>query len=544
MRRRTYDVGKEVGLRLDTYSMSLTYDCLKSIDVTIDEEIDDGYGRRTSRRRRRRRRRVTRQIRGRNEIGEPWINGTAYPIGETRLRIEYENGDLSEIDETEEDFVDALEAGYYEWVDDAPESADTDSELEDDPTSQVASRRIKWTTLDEYWNSNDRRMWWTERLRGTVARDHRSGQRTKVDAWWNAFAAMTSCDPERTDPLFLHLASAASTTTKSSCNSYAAFSHPACMLHRTPKCPERPGRLAAALDGLAAAHAIGTRFRLMPADRIADGDLLTFHSWPYMRRLRRLCEDAGERSTGVVRLDIDTSATKYTEEAAARSAGGALNAVDFVLGTASGRRAISVTRPPGHHAAPGSASGFCFYNNAALVARRACERGGLSRVAIVDVDVHHGDGTVAGLSEDARVLYVSTHQFPLYPHDGAGREDAGPTALNVTLPSGAGSSEFRSAFRAQALPKLRAFRPQLVVVSMGFDAHVADPLADLRLDADDYAWVTSEIVNLADREPACGGRVVSVLEGGYNLPALRDGVFAHLRALFSDNTESDRTSAA
>jgi len=233
---------------------------------------------------------------------------------------------------------------------------------------------------------------------------------------------------------------------------------------------------------------------------------------------------------GMVRLDPDTAMSTGSLEAALRAAGAACAAVDAVC-TTDARRAFCAIRPPGHHATQDRAMGFCLFNNVALAAHHALARHGLARVAIVDFDVHHGNGTQDIFWDDARVLYASTHQWPLYP--GTGREDerGRGNIVNAPLRPGAGSAEFRRACEQRVLPALEAFRPELVLISAGFDAHHLDPLANLNFAGADYGWITRALVDLAERHAQ--GRVVSMLEGGYSLTALAESTTEHCRALFA-----------
>jgi acetoin utilization deacetylase AcuC-like enzyme len=235
---------------------------------------------------------------------------------------------------------------------------------------------------------------------------------------------------------------------------------------------------------------------------------------------------------GRVRLDPDTAMSPASLEAALRAAGAVCAGIDAVMhGTT--RRAFCAVRPPGHHATRDTAMGFCLFNSIAVGACHALDTHGVQRVAVVDFDVHHGNGTQDVFWDDPRVLYASSHQAPLYP--GTGRRDergAAGNVVNATLAPGAGSAEFRAAYEQIVLPALDAFRPQLLLISAGFDAHRLDPLANLDLETGDYAWVTDQLVALAQRH--CGGRVVSALEGGYSLTALRESTRAHCLSLFAD----------
>src|SRR6266581_1202749 len=217
-------------------------------------------------------------------------------------------------------------------------------------------------------------------------------------------------------------------------------------------------------------------------------------------------------------------------EAALRAAGAVCAAVDAVVSGAA-RNAFCAVRPPGHHAEPDRAMGFCLFNNVAIGSLRSLEAHGLARVAVIDFDVHHGNGTQARFGDDASLFYASTHQFPLYPGTGRASETGVGNIVNVPLAPLAGSQQFRLGVSREILPALDAFRPEMVLISAGFDAHRSDPLAQLLLDESDYTWVTEQLVDVAHTH--AGGRVVSTLEGGYDLAALGASAAAHTRALMS-----------
>ena len=298
------------------------------------------------------------------------------------------------------------------------------------------------------------------------------------------------------------------------------WTHPACLRHDTgPGHAERPERLSAVLDALHAA------FPAMPwheAPRATRGQLLRVHTQGLLDTVLET------RPTQRVQLDPDTILSPDSAEAALRAAGAVVAATEAVLhGPA--KRAFCAVRPPGHHATDDTAMGFCLFNGIAVAAAHACDEGGLARVAVIDFDVHHGNGTQAIFEHDPRVLYLSSHQMPLYPDTGYRDERGDGNVLNAPLPPGAGSAAFRGAWENLLLPALDAFKPQLVLVSAGFDGHWRDPLAQLQLQAEDYAWLTRELVAIAGRHAR--GRVVSVLEGGYDLDALRECSVAHVAAL-------------
>ncbi|MEQ4598458.1 MAG: histone deacetylase family protein, partial [Methylobacteriaceae bacterium] len=230
-----------------------------------------------------------------------------------------------------------------------------------------------------------------------------------------------------------------------------------------------------------------------------------------------------------VHVDSDTVLSPGTIDCVLRGVGAAVAGVDAVMAREA-RNAFSAMRPPGHHAERTRAMGFCLFNNAAIAARHARVVHGAERVAIVDWDVHHGNGSQDIFWDDPSVLFCSTHQMPLYPGTGAVSE-AGEhdTIVNAPLKPGADGERFREAFEARVLPRLRDFRPDLIVISAGFDAHWRDPLANLMLEAEDFAWATRQVMAIA--EQACDGRIVSVLEGGYDLRGLAESTAAHVAAL-------------
>ncbi|MBE0453732.1 MAG: histone deacetylase family protein [Roseovarius sp.] len=292
--------------------------------------------------------------------------------------------------------------------------------------------------------------------------------------------------------------------------------------HLTPPGhPEQVARLArilAALDG--------KELRRVSAPLVAEDDLLRVHPKSYVESIR-----AAAPAEGRVQLDADTWMSPGSLNAAHRAAGGAVRAVDLVLSGEVGN-AFVAARPPGHHAERETPMGFCIFGNVAVAAKHALVHHGLSRVAVVDFDVHHGNGTQDLLEDDARALFVSSHQFPLWPGTGTA-DETGPhdTVLNVPLAPGTGSDDFRRAYEDKVFPRVAAFRPDLILVSAGFDAHRADPLAELRLETDDFAWVTERLCDLADTH--CGGRLVSCLEGGYDLDALAESAAAHVDVLIA-----------
>jgi acetoin utilization deacetylase AcuC-like enzyme len=239
--------------------------------------------------------------------------------------------------------------------------------------------------------------------------------------------------------------------------------------------------------------------------------------------------------TGLSYWDSDTILTQYTYEAALHATGAACQATNDILARKT-TKAFCTTRPPGHHAEPNTALGFCFFNHIFIAARHAQEAHGIKRIAIVDFDVHHGNGTETmskrhnATHPNSPIFYISSHEMPLFP--GTGRpEDNNDTLLNIPLQSGTGSEDFRKLYKDQVFPALEAFQPELLLLSSGFDAHKDDPLASINLEAEDFGWLTTELCTIANKY--CDGRVLSVLEGGYNLDALSESVNQHLTALIS-----------
>jgi acetoin utilization deacetylase AcuC-like enzyme len=299
------------------------------------------------------------------------------------------------------------------------------------------------------------------------------------------------------------------------------YTHASCLAHDAgPGHPESPSRLQAVLEALASDKFAG--LDRTEAPHVTREQLARVHDTALIDAVF-----ANAPQSGYTRLDPDTAMSPDSLEAARRAAGAVCAAVDMLI-DGKATRAFCAVRPPGHHATRDTAMGFCLFNNVAIGAAHALARD-LERVAIVDFDVHHGNGTQDIFWEDPRVLYASTHQSPLYPGTGQREETGAGNIVNVPLPRGAAGTEFRAAFAQIILPRLRAFAPQLVMISAGFDAHRLDPLADLNLVADDYTWVTRELVEIA--QISASGRVVSSLEGGYSLAALRESTAAHVTAL-------------
>ena len=302
------------------------------------------------------------------------------------------------------------------------------------------------------------------------------------------------------------------------------YSHPACLDHDPGRHhPESPARLRAVLAALDDPEF--ARLERCEAPEAAREDVLRVHPRRHFEGIL-----AAVPKTGHAGIDADTVLSPASGEAALRAAGAVTAAVDAVVAKEADN-AFCAVRPPGHHAEPQRAMGFCLFNNAAIGALRAREVHGLARVAVVDFDVHHGNGTQAAFEADDTLFYASTHQYPLYPGTGAASETGVGNVVNVPLRPMAGSSQFRLGVTQRILPALDAFRPELVVVSAGFDAHRSDPLAQLMLEEADYTWVTEKLLEIANRHAA--GRLVATLEGGYDLPALAASAAAHIRVLMS-----------
>jgi len=284
--------------------------------------------------------------------------------------------------------------------------------------------------------------------------------------------------------------------------------------------PECPARLAAIEDQLIASGiASFVERHEAPAARIAE--LARVHPLEYIEALRN-----ASPQHGIVHLDPDTAMSPHTWEAALHAAGAVVLGTDLVLGGRA-ENAFCAVRPPGHHATRTRAMGFCLFNNVAVAAMHALEQHGLERVAIIDFDVHHGNGTEDIFSDDERVVMASIFQHPFYPYSGI--DDPAPNMANVPLPAGSDGKALRAAVEKVWMPALDDLAPQMVFVSAGFDAHVEDDMAGLRFTEADYAWVTQRIKEVADKY--AGGKIVSVLEGGYALSALGRSVVAHLKVL-------------
>ncbi|HEX7052558.1 MAG TPA: histone deacetylase family protein [Burkholderiales bacterium] len=301
----------------------------------------------------------------------------------------------------------------------------------------------------------------------------------------------------------------------------AYISHADCLKHDMgAHHPERPARLSAIEDQLIASS-VGQHLARYEAPLATDEQLTRVHPAAYVAAIR----DTAPRH-GTVHLDPDTAMNPGSLSAALRAAGAGVLAVDLVM-RGEARTAFCAVRPPGHHACRARAMGFCIFNNVAVAVRHAIDVHGLRRVAVIDFDVHHGNGTEEIFAGDERVLMASTFQHPFYPY--CGTEDPAPNMVNVPLRAGAGSREFRQAVSEAWLPALERFRPEMIFFSAGFDAHVEDDMAMLRFSDADYGWVTEQLAPVAERHGA--GRMVSLLEGGYALSALGRSAVQHIRVL-------------
>ena len=301
------------------------------------------------------------------------------------------------------------------------------------------------------------------------------------------------------------------------------ITHPACLQHDMGEGhPERPDRLRA-LDRALESEV----FQMLARDaapRAERAAIARVHPLDYIEAIR-----AATPAQGHVAIDQDTSMSPGTFEAALRSAGGAIFAVDEVM-TRKARNAFVATRPPGHHCETATPMGFCFFNNAAIAARHARATYGAERVAIMDFDVHHGNGTQHIFWDDPNVMYASTHEMPLYPGTGStGERGEHDQIVNAPLRAGDAGDTFREAMEAAILPRIDDFAPDLIIISAGFDAHRRDPLGNLNLVEADYVWATRQLMEIAQKR--CAGRIVSVLEGGYDLEALARSVAAHVTQL-------------
>ena len=301
------------------------------------------------------------------------------------------------------------------------------------------------------------------------------------------------------------------------------YSHPTCIQHGVAEGhPERPERLTSLLKHLETTG-ISQDFPVSEATPVMSEDILRAHPSAYLGHLESMVPDQG-----VIPLDPDTWMSARSLDAAILASGAVCNGVDDLI-NGSANRVFCAVRPPGHHAESDAAMGFCLLNSVAIGAYRALEHPSINRVAILDFDVHHGNGTVEICKEDDRILLCSSFQHPFYPH--RFYDNDWPNIVNTPLAAGTDGYEFRKALERDWIPALNEHRPDLILVSAGFDAHQLDPLANLNLDESDFAWVTELIVGFAN--DSANGRVLSVLEGGYDLAALNASVTSHIQALLT-----------
>ncbi len=299
------------------------------------------------------------------------------------------------------------------------------------------------------------------------------------------------------------------------------FTHPACALHDMGAGhPEQPARVVEVMNALRVAD-LARDDNTESAPQASIEQLMRVHPRDYVDFVHFTSPERGR-----AQLDPDTAMNPHSLSAALHAAGAGVAAIDWVL-AGDDRRAFCVVRPPGHHALPESAMGFCIFANVAIAAHHAIAAYGVERVAIVDFDVHHGNGTEACVGGDARIRLYSTFQHPYYPHSGV--PASAENVVNIPLAWGSGSEEVRSAFSGRLLPDLADFAPQVLLISAGFDAHRDDPLAGLNFVEDDYAWMTEKLV--AQANASANGRMVAMLEGGYNLQALARSAVAHVSEL-------------
>lgn len=301
----------------------------------------------------------------------------------------------------------------------------------------------------------------------------------------------------------------------------AFISHPDTLLHvMDGHHPESPARISAIKEQLARTKTL-EHLQIHEAPLATDEQLTRVHSSAYVKRIREIAPPAG-----IVRLDPDTAMGPMTLSAALHAAGATVLATDLVM-AGKAQNAFCCIRPPGHHAGVANAAGFCIFNNVAVGVAHAIAKHGIERVAIIDFDVHHGDGTENIFRDNPHVMLCSTFQHPFYPYRGA--DTRTERMVNMPLPAMTDGKGFRTAVENEFVPALEKFKPQMVFVSAGFDAHALDPLAELRLVREDYIWITNFIKDIAQKHAQ--GRIVSSLEGGYDLPSLADSANAHVRTL-------------
>lgn len=318
------------------------------------------------------------------------------------------------------------------------------------------------------------------------------------------------------------------------------LSHPKCIQHRIPNHPEQPERLRRIMQNLEELRAKHRESLLYEEAKPANYEHIElFHEKRYVSAMKRtfaslekIHKSSSDAGSVYARIDEDTGVMEASGDAALLAAGSVIQAIDRVLDPRNGvKNSFCAVRPPGHHAPPETGMGFCVFNNVGIGANYVRQQYGFKRVAVVDFDVHHGNGTQDGFWNDAGVLFISSHELGNFPKDQGSDTETGAynNIINLPLRPRDGSAEFRAAYEARAFPRLREFKPEMIFISAGFDAHANDPLGTICLLEDDYHWVTTEVMKIADE--VCDGRVVSVLEGGYNVDALTTSVEAHVLAL-------------
>jgi len=301
----------------------------------------------------------------------------------------------------------------------------------------------------------------------------------------------------------------------------AYITHPDCMLHEMGQWhPEQPARLDAIRDALHESQLMDYLFEYA-APLATEQQILLAHSQEYINLLKRLSPTAG-----TIPIDPDTQMNCHTLQAAYRSAGAGISGIDLIM-QQEVKTVFCAVRPPGHHAERDRAMGFCFFNNVAIAARYALNHYDIKKLAILDFDVHHGNGTEKILSDDPGILICSTFQHPFYP--AIPFESSNPLTVNAPLKAGSGSAEFRKSVEQLWVPAINTFAPELILISAGFDAHANDDMSDINLHTSDFKWVTDLIVSIADQH--ADGRILSTLEGGYDLPSLGASVVAHIGSL-------------
>jgi acetoin utilization deacetylase AcuC-like enzyme len=305
---------------------------------------------------------------------------------------------------------------------------------------------------------------------------------------------------------------------------FALISHPSCELHRNDDSgfhPESPERLHAINDQLIASG-LDWLIRRYDAPPIMESDILRVHDRAYLEYI----QEHRPKNEEIVNLDGDTHLNAHTYDAALHAAGAAMMGVDMVMQDKH-RYVFCATRPPGHHAKRGNGGGFCVFNNVAIALAYAMKRYSVQRVACLDFDVHHGDGTEDIVQHDSRVLFCSVFQHPFYPFSGA--DSTANNVINIPLPGGTTPDTWREALSARCLPALRAFQPELILISAGFDSHRDDEMGEFGLVEEDYAWITRELCHIA--KDSGHQRIVSCLEGGYDLSSLGRSVAAHIKVM-------------